>query len=111
MIVYVTIGNSDDKLSQAEWSRFAEQVSVLLHPTNGLTHSLIGAWYSLPHESWQNACWCVRIDGPGEKPDMVQHCVDVIKEELGVLAERFRQDSIVFAVADVEFLTPREETP
>lgn len=104
MIVYITAGNSDDKLTQAEWADLCGRISHLVNPDHDLTHAVLGKWFSLPNEPWQNACWCVRIDAPGEKPEDVEHCANVIRTELGVLAHVFRQDSIVFAVAEPELL-------
>ncbi len=93
MIVYISIGNSDDKLTQAEWALFFSQTAVLLQ-----RHAKVhGQWASEPASAWQNACWCVEVDGSTK--------AEFIKAELVGLTERFRQDSIAWAeVKTTEFL-------
>jgi len=109
MIVYVSIGNSDDKLSQAEWSRFHKLTHLLF--TNGLgpigdgwgsesfdTPTIHGHWLSSPTDPWQNACWCLEFD---------DHNAPAMQFELKQLAAEFRQDCIAWAeVRDTEFLGP-----
>jgi hypothetical protein len=91
--VYVTIGNSDDKLSQKEWAAFQMRTHLYL---DGYATTMHGSWHSNPGAAWQNACWCVEIpDGR----------VEEAKSALHLLAREFRQDSIAWAVAPtVEFL-------
>jgi len=94
VIAYVAIGNSDDKLTQAEWARFFSETSLSLR-RYAKVH---GQWASEPASAWQNACWCIEID-PTE--------VKSIKDELIGLAIQFRQDSIAWAaVVETEFLRP-----
>lgn len=99
--VYISIGNSDDKLTQAEWSRYVHAVdTILLERSGRIAWSPIvtrhGSWLSVPDDPWQNACWCVEIDrDPSD-----------LKDELRVEAQRYRQDSISWAEARTEFLTP-----
>ena len=88
MIVYVSVGNSDDKLSQRQWSDFVDEVHVLLL-NRGKLH---GAWFSASHSEWQNACWCV---------ELVQPVVAGLQKTLVKLAEKYRQDSIAWAEAPV----------
>lgn len=100
MIAYISIGNSDDKLTQAEWSAFcidiAAQVAALGH-----TH---GAWFSVPNSRWQNACWCVEFSGPDEQAEA--NVVAEARGVLGELARKYGQESIAFArVAATEFLS------
>lgn len=94
MIVYVSIGNSDDKLTQVEWSQFFSEVALLLQRHANLVH---GQWASEPASAWQNACWCVQVD--------YQMTAEFIKAELVGLAEKYQQDSIAWAeVKATEFL-------
>jgi hypothetical protein len=92
VIAYVSIGNSDDKLTQQEWALFFSQTAILLQ-----RHAKVhGQWASEPASAWQNACWCVEAEGSK---------VDFIQAELVGLADRFRQDSIAWAeVKTTEFL-------
>lgn len=93
--VYVSIGNSDDKLTQAEWSNFYTHVSIILRSRRGLL--IHGEWVSEPTLAWQNACWCIEV--PEEQ-------VEPLRVALKAIAALYRQDSIAWAVAEVEFLTP-----
>ena len=96
MIVYVSIGNSDDKLTQREWHDFTESVDALL---SSATHTH-GVWFSSPHSRWQNACWCVEFED--DYPDVIAWA----RKRLGELAAEYRQDSIAWAVAQTEFIGP-----
>lgn len=95
--VYISVGNSDGKLTEQEWQQFRdlthELLTDVLPETGGVVH---GAW-----RSWQagyvNACWCVEVPAEHE---------DIVKDTLRTLAEKFRQDSIAYAVAETEFLRP-----
>lgn len=87
MIVYVSIGNSDDKLSQEAWSAFVEAVD------QELPLERHGVWFTLPNSRWQGACWCVEVDGRSENR---------IKDALAEIAAEFDQEWIAWAPADTE---------
>ena len=105
MVVYISIGNSDDKLSQADWSSYVRDVdrafeASLRYVGGARVH---GRWYSLPHEPWQNACWCADWD------ENLAHVVDALKRKLASIAGAYRQESIAWAEVPVtEFLAPAE---
>lgn len=89
--IYVTIGNSDDKLSQADWCAFHSATDQLIRRA---AHWVHGAWVSPSTNPWQNACWCVEIDE-----------TDWLRGQLANLAKAYQQDSIAWAEAPaVEFL-------
>jgi len=94
MIVYVSIGNSDDKLSQVEWSSYVTEMDVTLADRSEIPDSPVlrrhGAWLSRSDAPWQNACWCVELEDAD----------DAVKELQGRLREllsSYRQDSIAWA--------------
>jgi hypothetical protein len=91
--VYVSIGNSDDKLSQREWSDFVTEVGYVMHKHCGVMH---GFWLSPSDWRWQNACWCVEVT-----PVMATQ----VRAQLADLCGRFRQDSIAWAEATTDFIT------
>ena len=93
MNVYVGIGNSDDKLTQTEWSDFVREVEATLS-----YFRMHGSWFSRPDARWQNACWLVEALDPENN--------EKLKAHLRNLAKRYRQDSIAWAVAETEFLRP-----
>lgn len=95
MIVYVSIGNSDDHLTQREWALFQIDLQQLLHDAGALFH---GEWYSNPNSIFQNACVCMEL------PDAL---ASGVKQKLIALAGKYVQDSIAWAHAPVtEFLGP-----
>jgi hypothetical protein len=91
--VYISIGNSDNKLTQSQWSEFCYIVS------NTLGHNCQrhGEWFSLPNSPFQNACWCVTI------PEIY---VDMIRTDFRLLCRQFSQDSIAWAEAEYSEITP-----
>lgn len=93
MIVYVSIGNSDDELSQREWSNFCLAVNEAVFDQAPAVH---GRWFSDPSSPWQNSCWCIELDEGDAR---------VLKPLLAKLAGKYRQDSIAWAEAPVtEFI-------
>lgn len=92
--VYISIGNSDDKLTQAEWAAFYRDANLLVREYAEGVH---GQWVSEPASAWQNACWCIEID---------RGLVSNLKQRLGELAGKYRQDSIAWAeTPSTEFLS------
>jgi len=87
--VYVSVGNSDDKLSQEQWSGFVQQVRISL---SGRAHEMHGEWYSLPDQPYQNACFCVVLADPD---------VPLAKQDLTKLREAWGQDSVAWAEVPV----------
>jgi len=94
---YVSIGNSDDKLTQREWALYWHAVNDELEWAAERTH---GSWLSCPAEPFQNACWCVEVD---------EDNVEDLKHDLAILAARYKQDTIAFAVATTEFIQAATE--
>lgn len=104
MIGLIMIGNSDDKLTQADWSSFVLDVDrafdASVHYQGARVH---GRWFSLPNEPWQNACWCA------EWHDDLAHVVDDLKRKLAAISVVYRQESIAWVVAGAaEFLNARD---
>jgi hypothetical protein len=85
--VYISIGNSDDKLTQAEWSAFALDLAAEVASVGHLH----GSWASQPLSPWQNACWCVEY--PGEKE------AAAARATAAVIGRKYQQESISWAVA------------
>lgn len=99
MIVYISIGNSDDKLTQSEWAEFYEEVDNLWF--NYPLQAVHGRWLSNPSHPWQNACWCIEISDESMY-------IDGIKKDLADIANRYIQDSIAWAqVPATEFLNSK----
>jgi len=120
MIVYISIGNSDDKLTQAQWHEFVREVDDLL-----VTRTVHGRWFAAPDVPWQNACWCIEFepdqlydnspefcdwDGTWRKHAAYTRTAHAhLQRELRRMAARYQQDSIAWAhVPDPQFLRPKE---
>jgi hypothetical protein len=87
MIVYISIGNSDDKLTQQEWSRFWVDVAGQVVSMAKETH---GAWFSNPVGGYQNACWCVEFS--------TDETEAAARTEAAALSDKYGQDSIAWAI-------------
>lgn len=90
---FVAIGNSDDKLTQAMWSRYVAATDEVVERWAIEVH---GRWYSLPDSRYQNACWCLETSA---------HELESLRERLAVLAYSFDQESIALTVGTTEFIT------
>lgn len=101
MIVYISIGNSDDRLSQRKWVTYVSEVEEVLawaYHRHGTVH---GNWRSQPDAPWQNACWCIEFNDADLYPDTI----DKLQAHLVRLADRHRQDSVAWAeVKETVFL-------
>lgn len=92
--IYISIGNSDDKLTQARWALFFRDTNRLLR---SYAQSVRGQWVSEPASAWQNACWCVEIREVDRK---------YLMQALGEQCVEFGQDSIAWAEAQTTFILP-----
>lgn len=109
----ISIGNSDDKLSQQRWSAFVATVRAIIH--EGAEHGeweIHGEWFSLPDQPWQNANWCIQIEAATEvlTPEW-QRCEEIraeLRRRLQVQARLYDQDSIAWTEGRVEFLAGRD---
>lgn len=98
---YITIGNSDNKLTQAQWAEYVKLVyrAVSEAVAGGAAVHFDG--YSLSSSPWQNAAWAL---GLPDEPRAHARTVARLRSELGELAGAYNQDSIAWAEATVEFL-------
>lgn len=97
--VVIQIGNSDDKLTQQEWSEFVSDVQDLLITEYNSQIHFHGV--SVGSAPWQNACWV--IDASKEwigEPAIVT----MLRDELAALAKKYRQDNIAMTVGETEFV-------
>jgi hypothetical protein len=100
-VVYISIGNSDDKLTQAQWHQYWRAVNFALPRA---TKTIISKWVSPSTEPYQNACWAVVLMN-----DELQ--VNRLKKHLSRIASDFNQDSIAWAVCpQTEFIPGLMET-
>jgi hypothetical protein len=62
VIVFISVRNVDDMLTQVEWARFVKAAAAEISAVATVLH---GAWISYPADEGQSACWCVDLS-PGE---------------------------------------------
>lgn len=99
MIAYVSIGNSDDKLSQRDWVLLQLDTKQVIHDAGAVIH---GEWHSYPDSIFQNACLCFDVD---------ENKVPELKGTLAAIAVEYRQDSIAWAsIVQTEFLGQQTHT-
>lgn len=91
--VYISIGNSDDKLTQVEWSKFLLDIA---DEVASLASRIHGSWLSHAAMPWQNACWCLEFDN--------EAAMEAAKDAAAKVRKRWRQDSVAWAVAETEFI-------
>jgi hypothetical protein len=94
---YISIGNSDDKLTQARWAQFIYEINEEVSNVPGVR--LHGEWHSLPLAPWQNACWCIEVNQE-RHPGTIDH----LKEHMARIARYYGQTSIAWAKAEMEFI-------
>jgi hypothetical protein len=82
---YVSIGNSDDKLPQQDWARFA---GLVVGRVRRAAREVFGVWWSAPDVPFQNACVGFSL-----------HSTEVIalQNELTELRREYAQNSIAWA--------------
>lgn len=88
----VQIGNSDNKLTQQEWSEYWASVDGELSDLEVEPHFSAGSHSWAP---WQNYCWVVAIE---------ESNVPVLINRLRSVRERFKQDSVAVTVGATEFI-------
>lgn len=76
----ILIGNSDDKLSQVEWSLFVDEVRIVLNRANKFFYFTGG---SNPESSFQNYCFVVSGSISSE-----------LWEELDIIRLKYKQEAI-----------------
>lgn len=92
MIVYISIGNSDDRLTQRQWAGAIHSIGGVLQVWSDKIH---GFWLTPTDSPYQGACWCIDI--------LLDKC-DGLKSQLRHEAYAWKQDSIAWAPAITQFL-------
>lgn len=94
MDLYVSIGNSDDELTQQEWADYWEDVNNLI--VTSYASDVYGVWTSETSARFQNACWAFNVE---------DEVLDDLGNDLSELRRRYRQDSIAVARAETIMLS------
>lgn len=91
--IYLAIGNSDDKLTQLEWSYFIKDVEDRVVP---MATEVYGRWFSAPDDPWQNACWALQFKSVQRETEAEKIVTEIRK--------RYRQDSAAWSIAETRFI-------
>lgn len=95
--VVIQIGNTDNKLTQSEWSRFVHAVNCNLADLR--LDASVHFRGSPPGDApWQNYCWVLTAESLND-----------LQGRLGRLAHAFHQESIALTVGDTEFVAASPE--
>ncbi len=90
--VVIQIGNSDDKLSQAEWSEFVSYVRDAVVQYSSRIHFEGGSRIDAP---WQNVCFVSEVS-PSNHVRLLDH--------LSRIRSEYRQESVAVTVGETEFV-------
>ena len=99
-VAVIQIGNSDDKLSQQKWSEFVSDVQDIFMHWN---YPIYFHGCSVGSAPWQNACWVV--DARNLVGEVA--AIDILRQTLGRLAKKYKQDSIALSLGMTEMVTGR----
>jgi hypothetical protein len=120
----ISIGNSDNRLTQEEWSAFISNMRTMLVVDWAGQLQVHGEWFSGPDQPWQNANWCVEIfppswwhkaaeqAGPGQvlasakvaREREMEQKRDHLKQAVKALCLRYKQDSCAWTTGPVELI-------
>ena len=90
--VTLQAGNSDDKLGQRAWSRFCDELALVVEHFAEHVHF---AGHSAGGKPWQNACWVLEL----QEPRIAEFVALLTK-----LRTSFQQDSLAFTIGRTEFI-------
>jgi hypothetical protein len=96
----IQLGNSDDKLTQAEWADFVKKVEGYIRSTDYCQIHFSGS--SAGNAPWQNYCLVAEVP---------VGAINDLSYLVAKMAGRYRQESIAFTVGETEFIRPLSETP
>lgn len=95
MTISVLIGNSDDKLTQKEWSEFVKMTKEAIIDSHSFSIHFCGG--SASDSPFQNYCWVFELlneDG----------CLESVRASLKAIRKMFKQDSAAIIVGETEFI-------
>lgn len=92
MLICIQAGNSDNKLTQQEWSLYVKHLDDVVQAYEDARFFFAGSESYAP---WQNACWVVEIPS-GQFDDLTQDLTQVRKLH--------KQDSVCILAGEAEFI-------
>lgn len=101
--IVIAIGNSDGRLSQAEWSAFYEDTDALVRHFGQFAGITIhGRWVSPSTDRWQNAGWSLAA------ADAALPQTRELQWELQRVLAMFDQQSLAWTVGQTRLLPPTD---
>ena len=95
----IAIGNSDDRLTQREWSAFWSECNDEVQYYGRLAGVQVhGTWLSEPTAPFQNAGWSLSW------PDELLHLSRDLKNQLREILPKYRQDSLAWTTGTTELV-------
>ena len=92
LTIAIQIGNSDDKLTQREWSAFVSLVDSCIKEHSQAIHFSGAAWGCAP---WQNAAWVCEV---------LRSHIPSLKAHVKRARQQYRQDSVAWLEGSTEFI-------
>lgn len=90
MVVSVSAGNSDNKLTQQEWWAFVAELSDIIKEHEVVRYFFGGSENYAP---WQNVCWLVEVLD-----------LEPLLPDLAECRARYKQDSVFVLAGKGEFI-------
>lgn len=94
----VSIGNSDNKLTQKEWSEFVDGLGICLRVSQAEIHFFGFTRADGPYQS------CTAVFAKPEADPSAEDWAESLKYHLAQLADEFRQDSIAWTQGETDFI-------
>ena len=90
MTITIQIGNSDDKLTQIEWSNYVSEIQDMLVDSGTKIHFFGGSTTWSP---WQNVAWVIDTNEAQE-----------IAAAVGQIRKKYNQDSVAWTEGSTLFI-------
>jgi len=93
--ITILIGNSDDKLTQKEWSLYVDEVdhAIRVKVYSNSEHSLHLTGAPETSSPYQNYCWVAVLTEPA---------IEELKETLSKIRKEYRQDGVAVVTGTSE---------
>lgn len=90
----IQIGNSDNKLTQVEWSLYIKDMDALIRAHTRTVHFSGGSSGDKP---WQNWCWFCTHNLP---PEVLEFFLSQVTE----VRKKYHQNSVAVTIGDTKFI-------
>jgi len=84
----IQIGNSDDKLKQAQWCGYVRETKLCIERWATSIYFFGG---SSTWEMWQNVCWVISCR---------EDKIEVLQDEIADIRTKYHQESVALTIGD-----------